>query len=74
MKDTLCAICGGSLQNQKVTIDRLVDNRLYLFENVQVQACDSCQEIWIPGNEVERMEQAIKGQIKPSKQIVVPVY
>lgn len=74
MKDSLCAICGGKLQTQKITLDRLVEGHLYLFERVTVQVCDQCNEIWIPGSEAERMDQAIQGKIKPCKEISVPVY
>lgn len=74
MKDSLCAICGGKLQTQKITLDRLVEGHLYLFESVIVQVCDQCNEIWIPGSEAERMDQAIQGKIKPHKEISVPVY
>ncbi len=74
VKDTQCAICGGMLRNRKITIDRLIDGNLYLFEKVRVRVCDQCHEIWIPGTEAERMDQAIQGKLKPRKKIVVPVY
>ena len=74
MKDSLCAICGGKLHAQKITIDRLVEGHLYLFEKVPVQACEQCGEVWIPGSAAERMDQAIQGKLKPRKQIAVPVY
>ena len=74
MKNSLCAVCGGKLHVHKTSIDRLVEDHLYLFENVPVQACDQCGEIWIPGREAERMDQAIQGKLKPRKQIAVPVF
>ena len=74
MKDSLCAICGGKLHRQKTDIDRLVEEHLYLFEQVPVQICDQCGEIWIPGTEAERMDHAIQGKIKPKRRIAVPVY
>lgn len=74
MKDTLCANCGGKLHRQKTSLDRLVEGHLYLFENVSVQACQQCQEIWIPGSLAERMDQAIQGKLKPKRRIPVPVY
>ena len=74
MKNHLCAICGGRLRNRKISIDRLVKKKLYLFENVRVQVCEQCHEIWIPGDEAERMDKAIRGDIKPHKSILVPVY
>lgn len=74
MKKNPCAICGGKLRNRKITLDRLVKDQLYLFENVRVQSCGQCHEIWIPGKEAERMDQAIRGDIKPHKKIMVPVY
>ena len=74
MKDSLCAICGGKLRFQKITIDRLVEGHLYLFEEVPVRVCDQCNEIWIPGNSAEKMAQAIQGKIMPRKKIAVPVF
>ena len=74
MKNHLCAICGGRVRNRKISIDRLVKKKLYLFENVRFQACEQCHEIWIPGDEAERMDKAIRGDIKPHKSILVPVY
>lgn len=74
MKDTLCANCGGKLYRQKTSLDRLVEEHLYLFENVFVQACRQCQEIWIPGSLAEKMDQAIQGKLKPKRRIPVPVY
>lgn len=74
MKDSLCAQCGGKLHKQKTTLDRLVEGRLYLFEDVPVQICKQCGEIWIPGGVAERMDQAIQGKLKPKRRIPVPVY
>jgi len=74
LKNLLCAVCGGKLRNKKVTIDRLVKKKLFLFENVRVRVCEQCGETWIPGHEAERMDQAIRGNIKPHKKILVPVY
>lgn len=74
MKDSLCATCGGKLHLQKITLDRLVEGHLYLFEKVSVQVCQQCSEIWIPGTAAERMDQAIQGKLKPRKQIAVPVF
>ena len=74
MKNNLCAICGGKLQNKKTTIDRMVEGHMYLFEKVSVQICEKCNEIWIPCREAERMDQAIQGKINPHKKVSVPVY
>ncbi len=74
MKPSLCAICGDRLRSKKVTIDRMVEGRLYLFENTPVQVCDRCGETWIPGRANEKMDKAIKGKIKPRRKISVPVY
>lgn len=71
VKKTPCAICGKKLRNRKIAIDRLVKNQLYLFENVRVQSCEQCHEIWIPGKEAERMDLAIRGSLKPHKKILV---
>ncbi len=74
MKDSLCAQCGGKLHWKKTNLDRLIEGDLYLFENVSVQICEQCAEIWIPGSVAERMDQAIQGKLKPKRRIPVPVY
>ncbi len=74
MKQSLCAICGGKLHRQETTLDRLVEGHLYLFENVIVQMCSDCGEVWIPGVTAERMDQAIQGKLRPKRRIPVPVY
>jgi YgiT-type zinc finger domain-containing protein len=74
MKDSLCAQCGGKLHRKKMSLDRLIENHLYLFENVSVEVCDQCGEIWIPGNLAQRMDQAIQGKLRPKRRIPVPVY
>ncbi len=74
MKDSLCAICGGKVVDRNEMIDRIVDGRLYLFENVSVEVCEQCNETWVPAKEAERMDKAIHGKIEPKKQNQVPVY
>lgn len=74
MKNSLCAICAGKLHRRQMAMDRLLEDHLYFFEKVSVEVCDQCGEIWIPGNEAERMDQAIQGKIKPHRRIMVPVY
>ncbi len=74
MKDSLCPICSGKLRVKKTTIDRLVKDHLYLFENVSVLSCEQCGEIWIPGKAAEKMDLAIQGKLKPKRRIPVPVY
>ena len=74
MKQSSCAVCGGTLHAKKVAIDRLINNRLYLFEHVTVQLCDQCGETWIPGAEAERMERAIQGKLRPKRKVAVPVF
>lgn len=74
MKKSVCAVCGGNLRAKKITIDRMVEGRLYLFENTPVQVCDRCGETWIPGRANDKMEKDIKGKIKPRRKISVPVY
>jgi YgiT-type zinc finger domain-containing protein len=74
MKDSLCPICSGKLQAKKTTIDRMVNEHLYLFEDVSVLSCKQCGEIWIPGKTAEKMELAIQGKLQPKRSIPVPVY
>jgi len=74
MKDSLCPICSGKLQAKKTIIDRMVNEHLYLFEDVSVLSCKQCEEIWIPGKTAEKMELAIQGKLQPKRSIHVPVF
>lgn len=74
MKDKVCAICGGEVIKRKTTLDRMINGNLYLFENVEVLACNQCGEIWIPGRIAEKMDQIIQQHLKPKRKILVPVY
>lgn len=74
MKVKLCAICGGKITKRKITLDRLINGNLYLFENVEVFGCNQCGEIWIPGRTAEKMDQSIQQHLKPKRKVLVPVY
>ncbi|MFH1129078.1 MAG: YgiT-type zinc finger protein [Candidatus Omnitrophota bacterium] len=70
----MCAQCDGRLHKKKTSLDRMVENHLYLFEEVSVQICEQCGEIWIPASAAERMDQVIQGKLKPKRYIPMPVY
>ena len=74
MKDKVCAICGGEVTKKKTMIDRIINGKLYLFEDVEVLMCDQCNEIWIPGRTAEKMDQTLQQNSKPKRKILVPVY
>ena len=69
-----CAVCGGQIRRKRVTLDRLIRGRVYLFEQVPVLACDQCGEIWVQGKTAEWMDQVLQGHAKPTKKVIVPVY
>ena len=74
IKDGFCAVCGGRIQEKKMTLDRIWEDRLYLFEEVNVLVCKECGEIWVPGRIAEKMDRVNQEKLKPKKKVLVPVF
>lgn len=74
MKAKKCAKCGGELTSNRVTLDRRQQGELFVFEDVPVQACNDCGEIWINANVASEMEACIAKGKTPSKKIEISAF
>jgi YgiT-type zinc finger domain-containing protein len=69
----LCAVCDGKLKDTTITHEERRGNQLYLFQNVPVQVCEACGEVWIDEAVLQEIEQLIEtGQ--PVREISTPVF
>ena len=74
MKGSTCASCGGPLRAQRITIDRRIDGRLVVFEDVPARVCADCSNVWLDHDVLKAMEDALSGGDNDCRTIEVPAY
>ena len=47
LQQRACGICGKRLRDSTITREETRGSNLYVFEDVPVQVCAACGEIWI---------------------------
>lgn len=69
-----CSFCGGSVEEQQVTVVRMNQGRLVILEDVPAGVCRQCRERYYRGFVVEEMERLLN-EPSPSvkREIKVPV-
>jgi len=70
-KDLQCAKCGGGLDAKRVAIDRRWKGELFVFEDVPVEWCQQCGEIWISAKAAKKMETCLIQGSGPRRTITV---
>ncbi len=68
-----CARCGSKLVRKRVTLERRIRGRLFLFEAAPVLACTACQEVWVPAHVAKEMESRLRSRTVP-KMVKVPSF
>ncbi|KAA3662099.1 MAG: type II toxin-antitoxin system MqsA family antitoxin [Calditrichaeota bacterium] len=69
-----CVICGGKLQNQKVTFVYDHDNEYFLVENVPAEVCAQCGEKTYNPEVTDRLMHLFRKKLRPEKTVEVPVF
>lgn len=69
-----CALCGGNLIKKRTKVDRRKEEELFIFEDVEVEVCEDCAEMWFSSEVTEVMDKVMQGLIMPTKEISVPVW
>jgi len=69
-----CDICGGPLVEQDVTYRIELDSKLIVVENVPAKLCVQCGERLFSAETVERLQQTVWEQKRPSKILETPVF
>lgn len=70
-KDRWCAKCGGGLETKRVAVDRRWKGELFVFEDVPVEWCSRCGEVWISAKVAKKMEVCLVGGPGPRRTIAV---
>ena len=70
-KDGQCAKCGGDLEAKRMAIDRRWKGELFVFEDVPVECCQQCGEVWISARAAKKVETCLIGGTGPCRTIAV---
>lgn len=69
-----CSFCGGQVEEQMVTVDYRVKNRLIVIENVPAGVCHQCGEQYYTAKVAKALEEIAHTNRLPSKEILIPIY
>ncbi len=69
-----CPMCGGDMQRQDIVHDVHFKEDMYSFTDVPAWSCDSCGDIVLDNETVEKINHVIKSHQKPEKFLKVPLY
>jgi YgiT-type zinc finger domain-containing protein len=69
-----CEHCGGSIEEQLVTIHRQVADRYVIVEDVPAGVCTQCGARFFSANVLKSVEVAIGGRVAPLREVAVPIY
>lgn len=70
-KDRVCAKCGGILEAKRMAIDRRWKGELFVFEDVPIEWCPQCGEVWISARAAKKMEACLIKGIGPRRTITI---
>jgi len=69
-----CDICGAPLVEQAVTYRVELGDELIVVEHVPAKVCLQCGERLFSAETVERLQQTVWSQKKPSRMLKTPVF
>ena len=55
-KSDRCGLCGSALRDTTIVHEEKRGSKIYVFENVPVQVCGSCRELWIEEKTLREIE------------------
>jgi YgiT-type zinc finger domain-containing protein len=72
-QQTLCSVCGGRLQQKKITYTQTIGDQIYIVEDVPASVCSQCGEVYLDPATVDAIQEQLEhGQATGTRQ--VPVY
>ena len=71
---TICARCGGSLEQKTITHQQPWGAELYEFENVPALVCRQCNEVWLDSKVTQAIDAIIQQHPQPTRYHQVPVF
>lgn len=71
-QNQICSVCGVGLKKEKIAYTQTVGDKVYIVENVPVQACPECGEQYLSPNIVDAIQKLIeKGKAPEIREIPV---
>lgn len=68
----VCASCAGHTRPSRVTLDRRIEGRLVVFEDVPAHVCQDCDEVWLDARVLRAMDKAVDNHDLPTKTLAIP--
>lgn len=69
-----CPLCGGELEETKVTHPQEYKERVIILENVPAEVCCQCGEVLLHPDVLERIQNLVWSETAPKRTMRVPVY
>ena len=69
-----CPLCGGALNEQRVTHPQEYQGRIVLLENVPAQVCRQCGEVLLRPETLEHIQKLVWSKAPSGRTAQVPVY
>ena len=68
-----CPMCGGTLEEKTIQLDFRYKGHLVVIEGVPAQVCRNCREELISAETSKDIDALLESDIRPVRQISVPV-
>ena len=69
-----CPLCGGGLEEKKITHAQQYKERIVILENVPAEVCHQCGEVLLRPGVLERLQDLVWSERAPDRTTQVPVY
>ena len=69
-----CPLCGGRLQDRRITHPQLYQGKIVILENVPAEVCGQCGEVLLRPEVLERLQDLVWSEEEPERTAQVPVY
>ena len=74
MKKMKCDLCGGTVNEEKVSYTLFYEGHWIIVENVPAKVCNQCGEKLFDPDTVDRLQATIWKKQKPERKIKTPVF
>jgi HTH-type transcriptional regulator/antitoxin MqsA len=69
-----CPLCGGGLEDRRITHAQHYGERIIILENVPAEVCRQCGEVLLRPGVLERIQDLVWSEGTPKRIAQVPVY
>lgn len=69
-----CYVCGGSVEERRLSREIWWKGKLYIIEDVPIGVCVQCGEKVIHASVAKAIDRILASEAEPEKTVEVPVY